>query len=440
MVSFYQFDIILLGLLLRKSQANLLGDAHLLKRYPQAHELAPAAAHVTTSTLAGNDTGIRTSIYNLLPISTRQLVDGSTLHSLHSRESTGNINHESIDPITSEALSLLTGSIPAPSSAEVTSVTSIGIDWTALLPGTPATGKAFSSTPYPTTGQGPAATKPSAGVTSGADTSFDAGSSRITGPATDTTTQLTSNTLSKTSMVLAETSETSRGGPESTELGFGVETDNPPRETSWFTTFPEETTDTYEPTSTTVQTQDEQGSMNPSSEALTASDENSQTLVSSQLGTESSTTNLPNSPDTAQPSTTTQPTQTVKTSIHEPTTTKKALPISRLPTTTDIVPSPTVVSKNSIVTGTDGTIATYVPEQNKDYISSTGTTTTTDDDGAAIVIFPFGWFWKVDGVRGGGGVAKPPAPTANPVLEKEPGNKNEDDNDQDDDNASTTED
>jgi hypothetical protein len=135
-----------------------------------------------------------------------------------------------------------------------------------------------------------------------------------------------------------------------------------------------------------------------------------------------SLTSLENSPDTAQLSTTPQPIKGV-------TTTEKALPIPRQPTTADIVPSSTVASKNSIVTGTDGAVATYIPEQNKDYISFTGTTTTTDDSGAAIVIFPFGWFWKLDSGKVGGGIAKVPAPTANPIPVKEPGNENEDDDD-----------
>ncbi|KAF5235527.1 hypothetical protein FANTH_11678 [Fusarium anthophilum] len=219
-----------------------------------------------------------------------------------------------------------------------------------------------------------------------------------------------------------------------------ISTDNSPSETSLFTALPEGTTDTYEPTSTPNHSQDEPSSTNPSSEDLTASNAASDTIGSSQSGMESGTTNFPNSPDTAQISTTPQATERVTTSVQESMATEKTLPISRQPTTRDLVPSSTVASQNSIVTGTDGIVATYVPEQNKDYMSSTGTTNTTDDSGAAIVIFPFGWFWKLGSVPGGGGVAKPPAPTANPVPEKEPGNKNDDDDDKYDDDASTKED
>ncbi|KAF5987632.1 hypothetical protein FCOIX_896 [Fusarium coicis] len=441
MVSFYQFNGILLSLLARKSQANLLGDAHLLKRYPQAYEVPPAATHLTTSILPGNNASIKTSIHSLLPIPTRQLVDESTLHSLESSINTGTSTEGSIGHVTSEALSLVTGSITVPSSAGDASATSNDINWTALLPGTPTTGELSFSTTHPRSGQDLAATKPSAEVTPGADTSFDAGSSRATVPATDTTIEQTSTISSNPSVTSPETSETSRGGSESQELSTGMETDNPPSETSPFTRLPQGTTGTYEITSTAVQTPDELSRKNPSSGALTASDETSHTLVSSQLGMESGTTtlesltSLENSPDTAQLSTTPQPIKRVTTSDDEPTTTEKTLPIPRQPTTADIVPSSTVASKNSVVTGTEGAVATYIPEQNKDYISLTGTTTTTDDSGAAIVIFPFGWFWKLDGGKVGGGIAKVPAPTANPIPEKEPGNENEDDDD-----ASTKED
>ncbi|KAF4498849.1 hypothetical protein FAGAP_4970 [Fusarium agapanthi] len=450
MVSFYQLNVFVLGLLAWKSQASLLGDAHLLKRYPQAYELPPAATHLTTSILPGNDTSIRTSIQSLLPIPTRRLVDESTLHSLHSFGSTG-INsgtstEGSIGQATSEALSLLTGSIPAPSSAGGTSATPDGIDWTALLPGTPTTGEPFFSTTQPLTGQYPAVTEPSKGVT--ADRSFDAGSSGATMPTTDTAiqqfpTNSSNHSIASTSLA---TSETSRGGAESQEPGTTISTDNPPSETSSFMALPEGTTGTYEPTSTAIQTQDDLGSTNPSSEDLTASNAASHTIESSQPGMESGTTKLEtltsfeNSSDMAQISTTPQATERVTTSVQKSMATEKTLPISKQPTITELVPPSTVASQNSIFTGTDGTVVTYVPEQNKDYMSSTGTTITTDDSGTAIVIFPFGWYWKLDGVPGGGGVAKPPAPTASPVPEKEPGNKNEDDNDKDEDDASTKED
>jgi hypothetical protein len=299
------------------------------------------------------------------------------------------------------------------------------------------------------TGQDPAVTELSTGVTSDTDTSFDAGSGRAIEPTTDTSLQKIPITSSDTSVALPEASETPRGGAESQELGTLIETDNPPSETSQssqdpatspFTTLPEETTGTQESTPTTVQSEDELGSTSPSSEAVTTSDGASQTLESSQPAMGSDTTelegptSLPNSPDTAQVSTTLQTPRRVTASDHESMASEKTLPIPKQPKTTDSLPSSAVTSENGIVTGTDGTVATYVPEQNKDYISSTGTTTTTDDNGVAIVIFPFGWFWKLDGGKGGGDVAKPPAPTANPVPQNEPGDKG---NNDDDDDAST---
>ncbi|CVL08971.1 uncharacterized protein FMAN_11753 [Fusarium mangiferae] len=407
MVSFYQLKVVLLDLLVRKSQANLLGDAHLLKRYTQAYELPSAATHLTSRTLPGNTTSIGTSLHILLPTPTRQLVDESTLHSLDSFESTGidpNTGTEgSIDHATSEALSLSPGSIPAPPLGGGTSATSSGIDWTALLPDTPTTQELLFSKTHPLTGQDPTAIEPSMGATPGVNTSFHARSTTATLPAIDTAIQQISTTSPNPSVVSPETSEISR----SQELGTAIDTDNPPSETSLLTTLYEGPTGTYDPTSTAVQTQDEPGSTIPSTEALTADGSFSDPReFSAGNGIQHSEFRKPN----------------------------------EQPTRTSTVPSSEVALANSIVTGTDGTVATYVPEQNKDYISFTGTTTTTDDNGAAIVIFPFGWFWKLYGVPGGGDAAKPPAPTAKPVPEKEPGDKNEDDNDTGDDGASTKED
>jgi hypothetical protein len=148
MVSVCQFGAMFFALLTELSQANLLGDAHLLKRYPQADDLPPAATHLTGTTLLNNGSAIRTSIHILPPTSTRQLVDGSTLHSLHSFESTG-VNtgtgtDGSIDDGTSEALSLPTRSISVPTSeGEGTPATPIEVDWTGLFPGTPSTKEPF---------------------------------------------------------------------------------------------------------------------------------------------------------------------------------------------------------------------------------------------------------------------------------------------------------
>ncbi|KAI1024966.1 hypothetical protein LB504_009635 [Fusarium proliferatum] len=176
-----------------------------------------------------------------------------------------------------------------------------------------------------------------------------------------------------------------------------------------------------------------------SSNPSVVSPETSEISRSQELGTAIDTDNPPS--DTSLSTTLYEgPTGRITTSVHESMTTEKTLTISRQPTRTSAVPFSEVALANSIVTGTGGTVATYVPEQNKDYILFTGTTTTTDDNGAAIVIFPFGWFWKLYGVPGGSDAAKPPAPTAKPVPEKEPGDKNEDDNDTDHDGASTKED
>ncbi|EMT67238.1 hypothetical protein FOC4_g10005310 [Fusarium odoratissimum] len=89
MTSFWNVGAIFFSLLAGLSQANLLGDTHMLKRYPQAVEVPPAAAHSPSTILPGNGSAVGTSTRVLLPTSTRQLIDATTLHSLHSRESTG---------------------------------------------------------------------------------------------------------------------------------------------------------------------------------------------------------------------------------------------------------------------------------------------------------------------------------------------------------------
>ncbi|KAF4435913.1 hypothetical protein FACUT_6832 [Fusarium acutatum] len=229
--------------------------------------------------------------------------------------------------------------------------------------------------------------------------------------------------------------------PSQTSQAFQDSTSRPS------TTLPVQTSGTGESTTTSIQSDDELDSTSPSSEALAVSDGASRTLESSQPTMEShtteleSTTTLTDSADSSPPSTTLEKTEPVTKSNPKSLTSEKTSEITNLPIVTGSVASSTMTSEDGIVTGTDGTVATYVPVQNKDYISATGTTTTTDDNGAVIVIFPFGWFWKLHGGKGGGAVAKPPAPTANPVLKNEPGHKNEgDDENDDDDDASTKED
>ncbi|KAF4435867.1 hypothetical protein FACUT_6859 [Fusarium acutatum] len=82
------------------------------------------------------------------------------------------------------------------------------------------------------------------------------------------------------------------------------------------------------------------------------------------------------------------------------------------PEKTTALPKPTT-TEDGIVTGSNGAVVTYVPEQDKDYSDFTGTTTTTDDGGAAIVIFPGGWFWKPSGNLPAG--ILPPPPGTNPA-------------------------
>ncbi|EWZ30700.1 hypothetical protein FOCG_07840 [Fusarium oxysporum f. sp. radicis-lycopersici 26381] len=89
MPSFWNVGAIFFGLLAGLSQANLLGDTHMLKRYPQAVEVPSAATHFPSTILPGNGSAVGTSTRVLLPTSTRQLIYATTLHSLHSRESTG---------------------------------------------------------------------------------------------------------------------------------------------------------------------------------------------------------------------------------------------------------------------------------------------------------------------------------------------------------------
>ncbi|KAL5593374.1 hypothetical protein FOBRF1_012476 [Fusarium oxysporum] len=162
MTSFWNVGAIFFSLLAGLSQANLLGDTHMLKRYPQAVEVPPAAAHSPSTILPGNGSAVGTSTRVLLPTSTRQLIDATTLHSLHSRESTG----------------VSTGTGTDGNVGGGTSVTSIEVDWTGLLPVTPSVSQSFRGTTHQPTGEDPAATELSTGTTSDPDTSFDDGSDR----------------------------------------------------------------------------------------------------------------------------------------------------------------------------------------------------------------------------------------------------------------------
>ncbi|PNP55400.1 hypothetical protein FNYG_15508 [Fusarium nygamai] len=394
------------------------------------------------------------------------MVDGTSLSSTSLFESpslaTETNANTYVDHGTSEVLGQTTQSISEPVSDDKgISATSIEVDWTGLFPVTPSTLESSFETTRSFTGQDPATTDLATGITSDSSTSYDTGGSRATEPTTtDISLQTTSTDNSDTSVALPENSGTSRSGAESKKLETANETAMFPSQTSQafqdstsqpFTTLLDQTSGTGDSTTTTIQSEDELHSTSPASEALTVSDGASRTLESSQPTMESrtteleSTTTLTGSADSSPPSTTLEKTEPVTKSKPKSSTSEKTSEITNLPIATGSVASSTTTSEDGIVTGADGTVATYVPEQNKDYISSTGTTTTTDDNGAAIVIFPFGWFWKLRGGKGGGGVAIPPAPTANPVPENEAGDKNEgdddnDDDDDDDDDASTKED
>ncbi|KAF4335490.1 hypothetical protein FBEOM_10667 [Fusarium beomiforme] len=432
------------------SQASLLSDTHLFKRYPPAYEV-PSATHLTTTVLSGNGGTNRTSVHILFPTSTHQLVDRTTTFSPVILESTALSSITSTDGDTddgtSEAFSQVTGrvSVPSPGSQD-TSTTSIEVNWTGLLPVTP------SITAGSSIMVGSSVTEPNITTDAGASIDSDI----------DKAIEVTSrgNTVPDTSIF---TSEISTGFPEITETtesisetsgpGTGNNTvlfpGNPPptspdSETLQSTTFPETTTGTADTEFTTGRSYEDPGSLSPSSAGSDVSDATSQTPETTFPTTELASTgtegpgSAKNSSVTSEPSDTPRSPSEVTKSYPESLTNERPSRISKVPETTDDPASSITATQNGVVTGTDGTVATYVPEQYKEYISSTGTTTTTDDNGAAIVIFPFGWFWKLDGGRGGGvggGVAKPPPPTANPVPENEPEDK---DGDDDEDNDSST--
>jgi hypothetical protein len=131
-------------------------------------------------------------------------------------------------------------------------------------------------------------------------------------------------------------------------------------------------------------------------------------------------------------------------SIGPPVASDEPVRPTTVPRTTDDSTLALTGAEDMLVTGTDGTIATYVPERDPDYTSSTGTITTTDDNGDDVIIFPFGWFWRLDGGKGGAGAVNPPAPTVNPGAVNQPDekedDKNQDEEEDNDDDASTKDD
>ncbi|KAF9776817.1 hypothetical protein IL306_004935 [Fusarium sp. DS 682] len=306
---------------------------------------------------------------------------------------------------------------------------------------------------------GSATTETFSSITTDAGTSF--------GTDIDEPTESTSagNAIPETSVITSEIStgfpegaETSQGTSETSKPGIGSKTElfagastqtSQDLTPSELTTVPETTTGTEDSVPNTSQSDNDPGSTYQTSADFTVPDATSPAIETSSPTTDLESTRTEalvsstDSPATSEPSNAIKDPGEATKSNPESLTSEKPSQTLKLPVTTDNLASSTINLENGVVTGTDGTVATYIPAQNKDYISSTGTTTTTDDNGAAIIIFPFGWFWKLDGGRGGGaggGVAKPPPPTANPIPENEPDDKNEGDDDDDDDNASTKED
>ncbi|KAF4944847.1 hypothetical protein FGADI_12396 [Fusarium gaditjirri] len=326
MAYLFLLGVILLGLLAIVSQANLLGDAYLLKRYSQVYGVQPAATHFTSNVLSGNSTTTRTSIRGLLPTSTIRMVDATwlSLPLLFDRPV--------LRPKPTPMLILIM--TPQKHSAK-----QLGASLTPFH-----LSKALLQRPL---------------------------SDRATQPTTsEVSLQSTSVTNSDASLAFSEPSETSLTRAESEGLGTAGETGM----------FPD----------------DELRSASLSSEPVTASNGVSRTSGSSQPAIESGTTELESpttlidSAATSQPSTTLKKPGRVTKSDPKSLASEKMSEITKQPITTGGMASSTMTSEDGVVTGTDGTVATYVPEQNKDYISYTGTTTTMEDNGAAIVIFPFG--------------------------------------------------
>lgn len=113
-------------------------------------------------------------------------------------------------------------------------------------------------------------------------------------------------------------------------------------------------------------------------------------------------------------------------------------PINVPPTVTDLPPPPTdspevdhiLPPSASVITGTDGAVATYVPTQDPDKTTQTGTSTTTDDHGFPVIIFPWGWKW-IPFPPGIPPINLPPPPTVNP--DPDPSHHDNDDPDDPDD-------
>ncbi|KAF4950443.1 hypothetical protein FSARC_13179, partial [Fusarium sarcochroum] len=85
------------------------------------------------------------------------------------------------------------------------------------------------------------------------------------------------------------------------------------------------------------------------------------------------------------------------------------------PSKTDDGPEDPPVSSETgytetIITGTDGAIVTFVPTQNTEWASITSTVTTTDEDGDDIIVFPGGWWWWPKGPQPPNPPKPPPSP------------------------------
>ncbi|RBQ74925.1 hypothetical protein FVER14953_13848 [Fusarium verticillioides] len=379
MSSFWNVGAISFSLLAGICQANLLGDTHLLKRYPQAVEVPPAATNLPSTILPGNGSTVGTSIRLLLPTSTRQLVESTTLYSRESSGvSTDTATDNSVGDGASDPPSHPTRiiSVSSPGSGS-TAVTPVEVDLTDLLPVTPSVIQSFRRTTYQSSLENPAATEPSTGTTIDPDIPLHDGSSTATEPST------TEISLRPTSMTLSGTSGTSRGEAESKIPSTAIETETFRSETSQyskdltassFTTLSEESTGTYESTPTTDRSEGDLETTGQPSKAVTPSDETSKTYESFRSATESDATGLESL---------TAPTYSTDT--------------SQLTITVEKPDGVTKSDRKSLVSEkTSGS-----PQQ----------PITT------------------------GGQA---SPTANPVPENEPGDKNEDDDDNDDDDDAST--
>lgn len=112
------------------------------------------------------------------------------------------------------------------------------------------------------------------------------------------------------------------------------------------------------------------------------------------------------------------------------------------------LPLPTTATKTAatnkpietIITGSKGTVVTYVATRDPKYTTNRGTTTTTDDRGNDVVVFPGGWIWIPIGLPPFNfpPLKFPPPPTMNPDPEsRDPGDDHgHDDENHDHDNKS----